>query len=349
MQTMTRASDLIREKSGEKQEPVRLSDMDELRFGTDRRGISSEQDNIQFQKDIANAEKTYRSLQDFILEVKEKVIKNKPIQIENVFLLINRVIESKAILERMYQLTITYGHGDDYSISHPVNVMIYALKMGIRMEYSRAKLNEMALAALLYDIGLFMIPDSILTKKDAFSESELSLIKRHPEMGKNILYAFKDDYPWLYRAAYEHHERENGQGYPQGLKGDDIDEYAKIIGICDSYEAMTHDRPYKKAIMQFASVRELVETKNQMFSPKILKVFLEEISIYPIGSYVKLNNKAIGRVIATNADQPLKPIISILYDGHGNRITDDRTINLKENPILVITGGAQEDEFPQMK
>jgi HD-GYP domain-containing protein (c-di-GMP phosphodiesterase class II) len=344
---MTRASDLIREKSGEKQEPMRLTDIDELRSGAERGSLSSEQANIQFQKDEADADKTYRSLQDFILEVKKRVIKNQTIKLEDAFLLINRVIESKAILERMYQLTITYGHGEDYSISHPVNVMIYTLKMGLRMGYSRVKLNELALSALLYDVGMFMIPDSVITKKDPFSESELSLIKRHPEMGKNILYVFKDDYPWLYRTAQEHHERENGQGYPQGLKGDDIDEYAKIIGICDSYEAMTHDRPHKKAIMQFASVRELVETKNLMFSNKILKLFLEEISLYPIGSYVKLNNKAIGRVIATNADQPLKPIISILFDGHGNRITDDRTINLKENPVLVITGGVTEEELPR--
>ncbi len=346
---MTRASDLIRGKKGEKEEPMRLSDMDELRLGADKETSLSEQENTKIQKDKADADKTYRSLQDYILDVKEKVIKNQTIQLENAFLLINRIIESKGILERMYQLTITYGHGEDYSISHPVNVMIYALKMGMRLGYSRVKLNELATAALLYDIGMFMIPDSILTKKEGFSESEFALIRRHPEMGKNILYVFKDDYPWLYRAAYEHHERENGQGYPQGLKGDDIDEYAKIIGICDSYEAMTHARPHKKAIMQFASVRELVETKNLMFSPKILKVFLEEISLYPIGSYVKLNNKAIGRVIATNADQPLKPIISILFDGHGNRIIDDRIINLKENPVLVITGGAQENEFPQMK
>ena len=344
---MTRSSDLIREKSGEKQEPMRLSDIDELRSGADKGTFPSEQANIQIQKDRADADKTYRSLQDFILDVKDRVVKNQTIKIEDAFLLINRVIESKDILERMYQLTITYGHGEDYSISHPVNVMIYALKMGIRMGYSRVKLNELALSALLYDVGMFMIPDSVITQKDPFRESELSLIKRHPEMGKNILYVFKDDYPWLYRTAHEHHERENGQGYPQGLKEDDIDEYAKIVGICDSYEAMTHDRPHKKAIMQFASVRELVETKNKMFSHKILKVFLEEISLYPIGSYVKLNNKAIGRVIATNADQPLKPIISILFDGHGNRITDDRTVNLKENPVLVITGGVTEEELPR--
>ena len=110
---MTRASDLIREKSGEKQEPMRLSDIDDLRSGADRGTVLSEQANIQVQKDRADADKTYRSLQDFILDVKDRVVKNQTIKIEDAFLLINRVIESKDILERMYQLTITYGHGED--------------------------------------------------------------------------------------------------------------------------------------------------------------------------------------------------------------------------------------------
>jgi HD-GYP domain-containing protein (c-di-GMP phosphodiesterase class II) len=341
---MTRARDLVREKTGEKKDQVRLSDMAEQKSGTDSGLFSSEQANIQIRKDVAEAEKKYRSFQSFILELRERIIKNQIIQLEDAFLLMNRLIESRDILEQMYQLTIVYGHGKDYSISHPINVMIYALKMGVHMEYPRVKLTELALAALLYDVGMFMIPEIVITKEDPLSESELSLIKRHPEMGKNVLYTFKEEYPWLLRAVCQHHERENGQGYPLGIKGEEIDEYAKIIGICDSYEAMTHNRPHKKAIMQFTSVRELVEAKN-FFSPKILKVFLEEISLFPIGSCVKLNNNIIGKVIATNIDQPMKPIIRILFDGHGNTVTEEKLINLKENPVLVITNGVTEEEL----
>jgi len=112
------------------------------------------------------------------------------------------------------------------------------------------------------------------------------------------------NYPNVGRAIYEHHERENGQGYPSGLKGDEISEYAKIIGICDSYEAMTHDRPHKKAAAQYSSVLQLAGSKDLLFSPNIVKIFLDEITLYPIGSYVRLNNKALCIVVGTNPNNP---------------------------------------------
>jgi HD-GYP domain-containing protein (c-di-GMP phosphodiesterase class II) len=243
-------------------------------------------------------------------------------------------------------LTNTFYHGKDYYISHPVNTTVYAIKIGLRLGYSRDKLKELAIAALLHDVGMFMIPENIITKEGALTESELALIKRHPELGKNLLFKFKDQMPWLARAVHEHQERENGKGYPRGLKGDNIAEYAQIIGICDSYEAMTHNRPHKKAIMQFTSVRELIETKYLLFPTKILKAFLEELSVYPIGSCVKLNNNAIGMVIDTNKDQPMKPIIKLLFDGHGEKVTDERIIDLKVNTVLNILGGVSDDELP---
>lgn len=328
-----------------KYDQLRLSEIDELKQGFDSM-LSSGQAHTQIKKDKSDAEDIYRSLQSFMLEAKKKASKNQTIELESALIPIRKLIDADDLLESMYQFTIASGLGD-YSILHPVNVMVYALKMGLQMRYSRTKLTELALSALVYDIGMFMIPDNVLLKKDALTESEIVLVKRHTEMAENALYTYKDDYPWLLRTVYEHHERENGQGYPRGIKGNEISEYAKIIGLCDSYEAMTHDRPHKKALTQFTSVRKLVEVKNLMFSHKILKAFLEEISLYPVGSYIKLNNKIIGRVIATNTDQLLKPVINVIFDGHGNRITEEITIDLKENTILVITGGVLKEEFPQ--
>jgi len=343
---MTRASDLVRKNMVEKHDSVRLSDVEELKHGADTETTSG-QEPTPLDQNKAEAENSYRAFQIFIAEVKKTVVNNEKVQFENALIPIRKLIDTQQMLEWIYPLTVaSIVNVEDYLILHSVNVMVYALKMGRHMGYSQKNLTELALAALLHDVGLFMIPENITSKKGFLTESELVLIKRHPDMGKNLLYAFKDDCPWLLRAVYEHHERENGQGYPEGIKGDEISEYAKIIGMCDSYEAMTHNRPHKKAIMQFVSVRELVETKN--FSSKILKSFLDEISLYPIGSHVKLNNKSIGRVITTNADQPLKPVISLLFDGNGNRIMGERIINLKENPILVISGGVEEDEFLQI-
>ena len=327
---MTRSYDLIKDNNkGEGDGPLRLSDIENLKSQEGKSYETPEERSAQDEKEVDNAERLYAGFQKYMREVREKVKTNQPIELEAAFSLIEQLTESRSMMERVYQLTNTFYHGKDYYISHPVNTMIYAVKVGLRMGYSRDKLKELAMAALLHDVGMFMIPENIITKEGALTESELALIKRHPELGKNLLFKFKDQLPWLARAVHEHQERENGKGYPRGIKGDDIAEYAKIIGICDSYEAMTHNRPHKKAIMQFTSVRELIETKDLLFPTKILRAFLEELSLYPIGSCVKLNNNAIGRVIDTNKDQPMKPIIKLLFDGHGNEVTDERIIDLK--------------------
>jgi len=343
---MTRSYDLIKDSKEEGDEPLRLSDIENLKSEEGKSYETPEARSSQDEKEIENAERLYTGLQNYMREIREKVKTNKPIELESTFPLIQQLTASRRMTERVYQLTNTFYHGKDYYISHPVNTMVYAIKLGLRMGYTREKLDEIALAALLHDIGMFMIPENIIGKEDSLTESELALVKRHPELGKNLLFKFKDQFPWLARAVHEHQERENGHGYPRGIKGDDIAEYAKIIGICDSYEAMTHNRPHKKAIMQFASVRELIETKNLLFPAKILRTFLEVFSLYPIGSYVKLNNNAIGLVIATNKDQPLKPIIKILFDGHGEKVTDEKIIDLKENTVLNILGGVSEEELP---
>jgi len=343
---MTRSYDLIKDNKGEGDEPLRLSDIENLKSEEGKSYETPEARSSQDEKEIENAERLYTGLQNYMREVMEKVKTNKPIELETTFPLIQQLTASRRMTERVYQLTNTFYHGKDYYISHPVNTMVYAIKIGLRMGYTREKLDELALAALLHDVGMFMIPENIIGKEDSLTESELALIKRHPELGKNLLFKFKDQFPWLARAVHEHHERENGHGYPRGIKGNDIAEYAKIIGICDSYEAMTHNRPHKKAIMQFASVRELIETKDVLFSTKILRAFLEELSLYPIGSYVKLNNNAIGLVVDTNKDQPLKPIIKILFDGHGEKVTDEKIIDLKVNTVLNILGGISEEELP---
>lgn len=344
---MVRTYDLIKKESAEKSDSLRLSDFDEL--GIEAGETSSYKNPLDLYEkvDLEGARITYEAFQNFMHEVRERVKNNQRIELETALILIRKVLESTELFEGMYQLTTDFGNNEDGYISQPINTMIYAIKTGSRMGYTRDKLVELALAALLHNVGMFMIPEEILGKKDALSASELTLMKRHPEMGKNILYTFNKDFPWLVRAAQEHHERENGQGYPQGIKGDAIHEYAKIIGICDSYEAMTHNRPHKKAIMQFASVREIIETKNLLFSPKIIKIFLEVISIYPTGSCVKLNNMAICRVVATNPDQPLKPFVSILFDGQGNRVSEEKIINLKEHPVLTIVSGVSDEDLPQ--
>ena len=286
----------------------------------------------------------YLDAQDYLREAQGLVRSGKQISSERPLHLVERVIAEPSLIDEMYALTLVFGHGNDLLIAHAVNNMIYALKIAIRLGYSSARLTGIALAALLHDVGLFLTPESVLQKKEKLTDAELAEIQNHSRIGRDLLQGFDSIDPHISRAVYEHHEREGGQGYPEGIANGDICEYAQIIGICDSYEAMTHDRPYKKSMEQYVAVLKLAESKDHYFNLKIVKVFLDEITLYPIGSHVRLNNGAIGEVVWTNPANPFKPKVRIVVDGQGRRILDEDLCDLSVTNILNIVTGVSADE-----
>lgn len=285
----------------------------------------------------------YLAARNYLHDVKEKLLKGEKIIMEGPLTIIDQMITKPSLIDELYQLTLAEGQGNDMYITSPVNSMIYSFKIGARMGYTPAMLAEISLAALHHDVGMFRIPEAITHKDGKLTDIEFSVIKKHTEAGRDCFLGI--DNPDVRRSIYEHHERENGQGYPAGLRGEEICEYAKIIGICDSYEAMTHDRPYKKASAQYRSVLQLADTKDDLFAHHIVKIFLDVITLYPIGSYVRLNNRAIGVVVETNPNNPLKPVIRVMFDGQGNKVTEETLINLAESAILSIVAGVAADEI----
>jgi HD-GYP domain-containing protein (c-di-GMP phosphodiesterase class II) len=287
----------------------------------------------------------YNSFKTCLESVKKNIMEKRVFEVQPASDLIMRIIGDPEMIHGIYPFTLHVSLQEDYNISHQINTMIYAIKIGVGFSFSEKKLHELALGALFHDVGMFLIPQEITNKYGKLTSSDLDIIKRHPVIGRNILSVF-DKYPWLAEVAFQHHERENGKGYPRGLQGNQIHEYAKIVGIVDSYEAMTHNRPYRRALMQAFSAKELIKSKNLLFSPMVIRVFLKEISLYPLGSYVRLNNRSVGRVVGTDSGRPLRPDIKIIFDGEGNPVEGDVFIRLDENPIFFIQDSLSEDELP---
>ncbi|MGA1791017.1 MAG: HD-GYP domain-containing protein [bacterium] len=235
----------------------------------------------------------------------------------------------------------------DLLTNHPVHVAILSMKLGMAIDgYPEKELKRLGLAALVHDLGMVGILLSIKDKDEDLSQDEIKAIERHPSIGRNYLSHLGKDYEWLARVCYQEHERENGQGYPEGLSKDQIHVMARIIGLMDTIDAMIHPRPWKNPLPPPEVIQTLLTTQKDFFAPHLVKSLIREVSPFPPGSFIRLNSKEIGQVIRVNKKHPLRPDIIIYYDSSGMPMKDPKIIQLQSHPILHISGAVDMDEIP---
>ncbi|MGI6628938.1 MAG: HD-GYP domain-containing protein [Bacillota bacterium] len=163
---------------------------------------------------------------------------------------------------------------DYYTHNHSSRVQNYSIKIAEKLHLRPEKIDDIAWAGILHDIGKINIPDEILNKPGRLTPEEFAIIKTHPSEGKRMIEGTLLEY--LSEIIAQHHERLDGSGYPQGLKGDNITLGARIIAVADSFDAMTTDRPYKKAMHPRDAITELKSLAGIQFDPKVVAA-LEEI------------------------------------------------------------------------
>ncbi len=213
------------------------------------------------------------------------------------------------------------------------------------MGYDIEMLLKLGLAAFLENVGMYKVPEGILQKKGTLDRGEIERVREHPKMSFELLGQMGERYNWLAEVALQVHERADGSGYPKGLKEEEIDELALIIGLVDTYVAMIKSRPYREKHNPTDAIKFIITDGRELFSSKILKVFLNQISLFPVSTYVRLNNKSVGRVLSTDKGRPLRPTIELLYDSRGNKMEERELIPLTENPLLHVTESIDEKEF----
>lgn len=228
--------------------------------------------------------------------------------------------------------------------AHSLNTSIVSIKIGIGFGLERRALEVIATGGFLYDVGMLTIPQEIVKKPGRLSPEEYEVIKKHPENGFKILSQLGDRYRILAEIAYQQHERIDGSGYPRGLKGAQIHEYALIIGIADMYAALIHPRPQRKRFLPFEAVKEIIATSREKFPLPIIKAMINELSAFPIGLYVKLNSGEVGRVVGTNRLAPLRPTVEVLYDRGGQRLKEKKVVDLTRESLLRVVSAFFQEE-----
>ncbi|WP_091165118.1 HD-GYP domain-containing protein [Paenibacillus sp. 1_12] len=226
---------------------------------------------------------------------------------------------------------------NNYVFNHSLNVCIYATMLGMASGYNREEISVLGMGALLHDIGKTQINQDIIKKPGKLTPEEFAEVKMHAELGYRLL---KDEpnMPLLAaHCAFQHHERENGSGYPRGIKGNEIHDYAKLIAIIDSYDAMTTHRPYRLAMLPHQAMEILFSGVETLYDYKKVALFRDNVAIYPLGITVKLSTGEKGVVVAINPAIPQRPIIRIMEGAEGEKITQPYEVDLSKRLTVFIS------------
>lgn len=163
---------------------------------------------------------------------------------------------------------------DHYTFGHSMRVAYFSLVTGAEAGLTSEEMYELELSAIFHDIGKIGTPDAVLNKPSRLTEDEFNIMKQHPEHSWEILQDF-NHFEKIATIARSHHERYDGKGYPQNLKGDEIPVAARIILIADTFDAMTSTRPYRKGLSYEVAFAELIQFSGSQFDPKMVELFIE--------------------------------------------------------------------------
>jgi HD-GYP domain-containing protein (c-di-GMP phosphodiesterase class II) len=199
---------------------------------------------------------------------------------------------------------------EDYLITHTAKSTIIAIIIGFYLKLPPHRLIELGVAALVHEAGMIKLPAKVYLNSRALSPEEQKMIYNHPVLGYNTLKAY--DFPLAVSiAALEHHERENGSGYPRHLSSDKISLYSKIVAVACSYEAISSYRPHRESRDEYLGMLELLKNEGKQYDETIVRALVYSLSIYPIGLYVLLSNGKKGQVVDVNPENPRFPIVQI--------------------------------------
>lgn len=239
--------------------------------------------------------------------------------------IINEIINSRNVLISLVDIKTM----DMYTYQHCINVAVLSLVLGVELNLNKNELKNLCLGAMLHDIGKIFIPSEILNKKGKLTEEEFEIVKTHTTKGFEYLKDCHDILPTARIISLQHHEQVDGKGYPNGLKGDSIYKLSKIVAITDVYDALTSDRPYRKALSPNEAIEFIMGNGNIKFDYDYVKKFVKKIVPYPVGTLVKLSNGEIGVIKEINKEFALRPVIEIIK---GNK----RIVDLMQEKSLVI-------------
>lgn len=256
----------------------------------------------------------------------------RTLDLNNARTVVNSCVESVLRNENALLMLTKIKHQDEYTAEHCINVSILAAAFGKHLGLLEGEIRNLALCGLLHDVGKTRIPDEILNKPGALTPQEFDVMRLHTTHGRTILMGTSSSLNTAVDVAFSHHERMDGSGYPRGLQAQQIPYFAKIIGLVDTYDAITSNRVYDKGRASMRALEIIHKHRGTQFDEELAAAFIQMIGVYPPGSIVEMVNGEVGIVVQSHPSQKLRPEVLLVREADKSVMTPFRTVDLKTSP-----------------
>lgn len=267
--------------------------------------------------------KTREEFENLVIEGKETlseaysaICAETPFQISRVRTLAENIVSLLDKSPNIFQCLYLQSPGNNIYM-HVISAGFYSALLAESLQFSKPRIIELVFSILLMDVGMSLIPAALLTKTGTLTEAEITQVHAHPVKGYQLLTRVAKLKSSLAVVALEHHEHFDGMGYPRRIKGLSMSEYSRVAAIADSYAALLESKPYRGSILPYFAMKELLTLGIYRYDPIYLKSFLDRLSIYPIGSLVKLSDQSFGLIVSSVQGKPMRPVILLLKDSNG--------------------------------
>jgi HD-GYP domain-containing protein (c-di-GMP phosphodiesterase class II) len=258
------------------------------------------------------------------------------------------VLDAKEVKESVTRLTDSVVRNPDAMLlvsrlreksaeahARALQVSLYMIVFARFLQLQREELEMLGLLGLLQDIGKTRLPAELLAKKGPLTHAESEIAKEHVIHSAEILKTTPGIPPELLKLVLLHHERQDGTGYPGGLKGDEIGLYGSMAAIADSFDAMTAIRPYAEPLSPSAALSFLYKERGTGYHSELVEQFIQCVGAFPVGSVVELNSGEVGIVITQNLVRRLKPRVMVVLDAQGNPMRPHKILDLDKDPMAT--------------
>ncbi|HMV45348.1 MAG TPA: HD domain-containing phosphohydrolase [Leptospiraceae bacterium] len=298
---------------------------------------------LQIEKSIPSFEAVFKDSFIVMQALFRKISEDKPFDINPVRDVADKLVDHVKANNHLCYCLIQHTPSGYYLYNQVVYATLFALLIGHLLEYSRPRMIDLAISGLLADIGMAKIPSIISEKNATLTEDEFKVIKKHPLFGYQILTKVLKLKNALGLVALQHHENFDGTGYPQRIQKKEIDEFARVFTIADNFAAHILDRPWRKALLPYEAMKNMISLNTNKYDLTYIRLFLNKVAMYPVGSWVELSDASKAIVIDSNPNKPLRPSLMVVKNSNGVKIKDSTFINLSEEDKIYITKAIPSD------